>query len=116
VSVIQVFGFDDSHDTRAALRFFRERRIQVSFVDLRRRPLAGAELRRFVDRLGASALVDTSSRAYREGGLAHLVLSEEELAERLLTEPGLLRLPLVRVDAQVSAGRDERAWKSLLEA
>jgi arsenate reductase-like glutaredoxin family protein len=115
MSVIQVFGVDDSHDTRAALRFFRERRVAASFVDLRRRPLAPAELRRFVDRLGAGSLVDPSSRAYRDGGLAHLVLSDAELAERLLTEPRLLRLPLVRVDDRVAAGRDERAWREMLQ-
>jgi len=114
VSVVQVFGFDDSPGTRAALRFFRERRIDVSFVDLRRRPMAPAELRRFVDRLGAPALVDRGSRAYRDAGLAHLVMTDAELADRLLADVRLLRLPLVRVDAAVAAGRDEAVWRSML--
>src|SRR6185436_7294136 len=47
---IQVFGTEESQATRAAIRFFRERRIVVSFVDIRKRPMAPAELRRFVDR------------------------------------------------------------------
>ena len=34
---IQVFGRDDSAATRAALRFFRERRVVVHYVDLRKR-------------------------------------------------------------------------------
>ena len=55
---IQVFGFSDSSATRAAERFFRERRIAVHQVDLRKRPIAVGELRRFVDRLGARALLD----------------------------------------------------------
>ncbi len=50
---IQVFGLDDSNATRGALRFFRERRIVVHFVDLHKKPIAPGELRRFVDRLGA---------------------------------------------------------------
>ena len=37
---IQVFGMDDSAATRAALRFFRERRIVVRYSDLRKRPIA----------------------------------------------------------------------------
>ena len=114
MSVVQVFGLDDSPGTRAALRFFRERRIEVSYVDLRRRPLASAELRRFVDRLGARELVDVASRAYRDAGLAHLVLTDAEMAERLLDDQRLLRLPLVRVGAAVSAGRDEVAWMSMI--
>jgi arsenate reductase-like glutaredoxin family protein len=114
MNVVQVFGLDDSPPTRAALRFFRERRIDVSYVNLRRRPLATAELRRFVDRLGVRSLVDTGSRAYRDAGLAHLVLTDAELTERLLADPRLLRLPLVRVDAAVAAGRDEASWRAML--
>ena len=114
MSVVQVFGLDDSPGTRAALRFFRERRIEASFVDLRRRPIAPAELRRFVDRLGVRALVDQDSRAYRDAGLAHLVMTDAELVDRLLADVRLLRLPLVRVDAAVAAGRAEAAWRSML--
>ena len=47
---IQVFGLEDDNATRAALRFFRERRIVVHFVDLRKKPIAPGELRRFTDR------------------------------------------------------------------
>jgi arsenate reductase-like glutaredoxin family protein len=114
MSVVQVFGIDDSQGTRAALRFFRERRIDVSYVDLRRRPPAAAELRRFIERFGARALLDADSRAHRDAGLGHLVLTDDELAERLRTDPRLLRLPLVRVGSGVAIGRDEAAWKRLL--
>ena len=48
---IQVFGLDNDRGDARAQRFFRERRIVVSFVDLRKRRLAPAELRRFVERL-----------------------------------------------------------------
>ncbi len=51
---IQVFGRDDSSATRAALRFFRERRIVVHYVDLKKRPIAAGELQRFTQRLGAA--------------------------------------------------------------
>ena len=44
---IQVFGRDDSSATRAALRFFRERRIIVHYVDLRKRTIAAGELQRW---------------------------------------------------------------------
>jgi len=53
---IQVYGTADSPATRAALRFFRERRIVVRYSDLRKRPIAAGELRRFAERLGARAL------------------------------------------------------------
>ncbi len=111
---IQVFGLEDSQATRGALRFFRERRIVVSFVDLRKRPIAPGELRRFTDRLGAAALLDTDSRSYREGGLAYLSTDTAGITARLLADVRLLRLPLVRYGDDVTAGKAEDAWKAWL--
>lgn len=111
---IQVFGFEDSQATRAAQRFFRERRVQVHMVDLRKRAIAPGELRRFVERLGARALLDETSKGYREGGLAYLTLDEAGIVERLLRDNRLIRLPLVRHGDQVTAGKAEAAWAAWL--
>ena len=112
--LIQVFGREDSRETRAALRFFKERRLAVQFVDLRRKPMAAGELRRFVERLGAATLADTAGKAWTDAGLGYLRMTPDELAARLLADQRLLRLPLVRVANGFSAGRDEAAWKALL--
>ena len=62
---IQVFGVDDNA-TRAALRFFRERRIVVHYVDLQKKPIAAGELRGSrPSRRGGAARY--RSRPYREG-------------------------------------------------
>ena len=111
---IQVFGTDDSQATRGALRFFRERRIVVHYVDLRKKPIAQGELRRFTDRLGAAALLDPESRAYRDGGLAYLTTDTAGIVARLLADVRLMRLPLVRYGEEVTAGRDEATWKAWL--
>jgi arsenate reductase-like glutaredoxin family protein len=111
---ILVFGLEKDRATRAAQRFFKERRVAISFVDLGKRAIAPAELRRFVERLGARALLDETSKAYREGGLGYLRMDDAELVERLLADPSLLRLPLVRHGDDVTAGRSETAWKAWL--
>jgi arsenate reductase len=112
---IQVFGFEDSMATRACQRFFRERRIAVHTVDLRKRPLAAAELRRFVDRLGARALLDETSRPYRDAGLAHLSLDDAGIIDQLLRDNRLLRVPLVRHGNEVTAGKAEATWAAWLK-
>jgi len=112
----QIFGTSDSPATRAAQRFFKERRIDVHFVDVSRKPMAPTELRRFIDRLGARAVADSESKAWRDAGLGYLRMEDSELAERLLGDQRLLRLPLVRIGNGVAAGRDEAAWKALLGA
>jgi arsenate reductase-like glutaredoxin family protein len=111
---IQVFGIGDSNATRGALRFFRERRIVVHYVDLRKKPLAPGELRRFTDRLGAAACLDTESRGYKEQGLAYLSTDAAGITARLLADVRLLKLPLVRYGDDVTAGKAEDTWKAWL--
>jgi arsenate reductase-like glutaredoxin family protein len=112
---VQVFGLDSDPATRAAIRFFKERRLGIHQVDLRRKPIALGELRRFVERLGATALLDVDGRAYREAGLSYMRLDEAGIVERLLADPRLLRLPLVRFGNEVSAGKAEATWKAWLD-
>ena len=113
-TTIQVFGLEKDRATRAAQRFFKERRVPTSFVDLHKRPIAPGELRRFVERLGAAGLLDETSRAYRDGGLGFLRMDDAEVVERLLADPTLLRLPLVRNGNDVTVGPAEAAWKGWL--
>ncbi|MFL5771397.1 MAG: arsenate reductase family protein [Chloroflexota bacterium] len=111
---VQVFGLDSDRATRAAIRFFKERRVEIHQVDVRKKPIAPGELRRFVDRLGARALLDEDGRAYDDAGLGYLRMDDAEIVERLLADPRLLRLPLVRFGNEVSAGPAETTWKAWL--
>ncbi len=109
---IQLFGYEDSQPTRAALRFFKERRVAVHLVNLRQRPIAPGELRRFVDRLGAMALLDPTSKPYLDQGLQYLSLDPAGVTERVLANPRLLRLPLARHGNDVTAGPAETTWRT----
>jgi arsenate reductase-like glutaredoxin family protein len=109
---VQIFGLENDQATRAAIRFFKERRAEVHLVDLRRKPIAPGELRRFVQRLGAGALLDTAGRAYSDAGLGYLTMDEAGIVERLLADSRLLRLPLVRFGEAVTAGPAHATWKS----
>lgn len=111
---VQIFGKPDSQATRAAQRFFKERRFDIHFVDVNRKPMAPAELRRFIDRLGVRAVVDADSKAWRDAGLGYLRMDDQEFSERLFADQRLLKVPLVRVGNAVAAGRDEAGWKAML--
>jgi arsenate reductase-like glutaredoxin family protein len=111
---VQIFGIKSSQETRAAERFFKERRVPIQMMDLKQRPMAPAEIRRFTDRFGLAALLDTESSAYVDAGLKYLRMSDAEWLARIEREPKLLRLPLVRAGNRVSIGRDEEAWNSML--
>ena len=113
---VQVFGVRKSAATRAALRFFAERRVRTHFVDLAERPASPGELRRFAQKFGVAALVDRDSPRFADLGLAHARLSDERWIERLAAEPLLLRMPLVRCRERVTVGAAEDEWRAWIEA
>jgi arsenate reductase len=108
---IQIFGVKKSADTRKALRFFAERRVKIHFVDLQERSASPGELKRFAQRFGIEALVDRSSRRFVDLGLAASRLSEERWLDKLVAEPLLLRMPLVRHGSQLTVGEATAIWR-----
>jgi arsenate reductase len=111
---VQIFGVKKSAETRKALRFFAERRTRTHFVDLQERAASRGELTRFVQKFGAQALVDESSRRYAELGLRTARYGDERWLEILLNEPLLLKMPLVRYNHWLTIGAAETTWKSWL--
>jgi arsenate reductase-like glutaredoxin family protein len=112
---VQVFGVRKSADTRAALRFFAERRVRTHFVDLAERPASPGELRRFAQKFGVETLLDRGSRRFAGLGLAHARLSDERWIEKLALEPQLLRMPLVRWHNRVTVGPAQEEWRTWME-
>lgn len=109
---VQVFGIRKSADTRKALRFFSERRIKTHFVDLNERAASLGELRRFAQKFGTGALIDSNSARFQELGLRHARMSDDSWLSRLADEPMLLKMPLVRNGNQLTIGLAEETWKS----
>ena len=78
--------------------------------------MAPGEIRRFIDRFGLPALLDTEGKSYTAAGLKYLKLSDAEVLARIERDPQLLRLPLVRAsNNKLSVGHDEASWKGMLE-
>ncbi|HEU4699943.1 MAG TPA: ArsC/Spx/MgsR family protein [Gemmatimonadales bacterium] len=109
---VQIFGVKKSPATRAALRFFAERRVKTHFVDLQERAAAPGELRRFAQKFGVLALVDTQSRRFADLGLRAARLSEERWLDKLVEEPLLLKMPLVRWQQRLTIGPAEEEWRT----
>ena len=108
---VQIFGVKKSADTRKALRFFADRRVKTHFVDLVERAASAGELRRFAQKFGVRALVDRESRRFLELGLAHASYSDDRWLEKLVDEPLLLVMPLVRWQHKLTVGAAEGTWK-----
>ena len=109
---VQIFGTKKSSDTRKAQRFFSERRVPVHFVDLTERAASLGELRRFAQKFGVRALVDSESKRFRDLGLGAAVLSDDRWLDTLVGEPLVLRMPLVRRGNDLTIGLAEDVWRA----
>ncbi len=107
---VQIFGIKKSPDTRKALRFFAERRVKTHFVDLMERAASPGELRRFAQKFGVEALVDRQSRRFLDLGLGAARFGEDRWLDKLVEEPLMLRMPLVRHGSQLTVGEATEAW------
>lgn len=101
-------------DTRKALRFFKERRVKVHFVDFRQRCPSPGELRRFFQRFGEERLIDRSAKRFEALGLRAAYYGDERWIEIASEEPLILKMPLVRSGDRLTVGHDEAAWKAWL--
>ena len=115
--MIQIFGTAKCKATRAAQRFFADRRIKVQAIELREKGMSKGELASVARAVGGMrALYDAESPRVKERGLQHLDPGEARLAELLLDDPLLLRTPIVRDGQRAAVGPAETVWKAFAEA
>jgi arsenate reductase len=115
--VIQIFGTAKCKVTRAAQRFFADRRIKVQFVDLREKGLSRGELASVARAVGGvRALYDAEGARAKERGLQCLGAGDERLAELMLEDPLLVRTPIVRDGTKATVGAAETTWKAFADA
>jgi arsenate reductase-like glutaredoxin family protein len=76
--------------------------------------MSPTEIKRFIDRFGLAALLDSEGKAYIDAGLKYLKLSDTDILGRIERDPRLLRLPLVRAANRLSIGHDENSWKEMI--
>jgi len=110
-----MFGLKKNAATRAAERFFKERRVKIHFVDLAAKPISKGELARFVQKFDLNALLDLEGKAYERSNLAYLRTTEEGIIAKVIETPELLRLPLVRGGKVLTVGEDPEGWARMLE-
>ena len=82
-------------------------------VDFEERTIALGELKRFVQKFGLDGILDRDGKIYAEMGLKYANYSEQRMLEKIMDEPRLLRLPLVRQIGgnALSVGSAETDWK-----
>jgi arsenate reductase (glutaredoxin) len=115
MAAIQIFGTKKCRDTQKALRFFKDRGVEIHFRDIEEKAPSPGELDDVARTVGGyEELIDLGGRAATARGLAHM---DYDPREELLRAPLLLRTPVVRQGkGRASVGVDEKAWKDFAAA
>jgi len=110
---IQIFGKPKCFDTKKAERYFKERRIKYQLIDIVKYGMSGGEFQSVKTALkgvgGLDAMVDVNSKEYVSQHIQYL--ANNDLEERLLDSPGMIKTPIVRNGKKATVGYMPEVWK-----
>lgn len=105
---IQIIGTKKCKDSQKAERYFKERRIPFHFRDLTEKGLSKGELDNITRVIPIDYLIDRESKRFKDRGMQYMVF---DIEEELLSDPLLLKTPIVRNEKLVTVGYQPDIWK-----
>ena len=108
--MIQIYACKRNFDVQKAERYFKERRIQVQFVDMGKKGPGKKEVQLFLQKLGNPGIFDTKSKKYMEH-IVRFTSDPDRIVEMIMDEPDLIKTPIVRNGQQVTQGFCPDVWK-----
>ncbi len=107
---IQMYVSKKNFDVQKAERYFKERRIKVQLMDLKKHKLGERELQVMASRgVGLAGLIDREDRKVIEHPAAHCSL-DSALKDYIIENPWLLRSPIVRNGSKCTIGYQPEVW------
>lgn len=114
---IQIFGTNKNFDCKKAQMWFKERRIDFQFIDLKEKKMSLGEFDSVIQALVKTAgsrkeainlMIDKNSRDY--ASIAYL--DDSDIEEKLFENQNLIKQPIVRNGkTQASVGLEPKIWE-----
>ena len=111
---IQMYVSRKNFDTQKAERFFKERRIPVQLMDLKKHRLGEREIRVMLNAVGAENLIDRAEKKVKEHPACYYD-RESLLIPAIQEAPWLLKSPIIRNGTKVIVGWQPDALKEMAE-
>jgi arsenate reductase (glutaredoxin) len=105
---IQIISTKKCKETQKAERFFKERKIPFHFRDLTEKGLTKGELDNITRVISLEDLIDREGKRFKDREMQFMVF---DIEEELLSDPSLLKTPIVRNGKLVSVGYQPEVWK-----
>lgn len=112
--MIQLYISKKNFDVQKAERFFKERRIQVQVMDLKKHKLGEREVQTMARAGGLSNLIDREDKKVKEHPACYYD-RDSLLLPAILECPWLLKSPIVRNGNQVTVGYQPEVWETWTE-
>ncbi|MEL6949310.1 MAG: Spx/MgsR family RNA polymerase-binding regulatory protein [Pseudomonadota bacterium] len=113
--MITVHGLKNCDSCRKARRWLDARGSAHDFVDVRESTPDSAMLARWLDAVGADALINRRSTTWR--GLDDATRGEilDDPAKQLVAQPTLIKRPVLETATAVTVGFDADRWAALID-
>ena len=111
---IQLYISKKNFDVQKAERYFKERRIPVQVMDLKKHKLGERELQAMARAVGLMNLLDKDDKKVKEHPACYCTI-ESALMDYMMENPWLLKAPIVRNGAKATVGYCPDVWDSWRE-
>jgi arsenate reductase len=110
--MIQIFGIKNCNDTKKAIRFFKDRKINVQFINLKEKEISKGELKSITKDFDIEELLDREGKEFKKRNLKYHVFDTLEL---LMESPLLFKTPILREKDRVTIGYCPEIWKTWIK-
>lgn len=110
--MIQIFGVKNCNDTKKAIRFFKDRKINVQFINLKEKEISKGELKSITKDFDIEELLDREGKEFKKRNLKYHVFDTLEL---LMESPLLFKTPILREKDRVTLGYCPEIWKTWIK-
>ena len=108
---IQIFGTKKCNETKKAERFFKERGIKYQFVDMKKKGMSKGEFNSVAQANGGlDHMINWESKDQNLLALIKYIANEDKL-EKVLENPQVIKIPVVRNGKQSTLGYQPDVWK-----
>ncbi len=107
--MIQIFGVKNCNDTKKAIRFFKDRKINIQFINLKEKEISKGELKSITKIFDIDELLDRESKEFKKRNLEYYIFDTLEL---LMESPTLFKTPILRKKDKVTLGYCPEIWKT----
>jgi Spx/MgsR family transcriptional regulator len=108
--LIQIFGTNKCKNTQKAIRFFKERGINIQFIDLNQKKISKGELESILRSIPLEKLIDKDSKTFKNMNLQYIAYDTKEV---LLNNPLLFKTPILRNNKKnATIGYEPDIWKN----